>query len=179
MLLYHMIQKYTRYKILQEFFDFPTKDFHMREIARDVKLGQPSVINHLSSLKKIGFILREKKGLYPTYRANRDNEMFKLYKRTNLLLRISEIKFLDYLYDSCLPEAIVLFGSASLGEDIRDSDIDIFVASPNKNLDVGKYEKKLKRKINLFFEKDFSRLNKELKNNILNGIVLKGYLKVL
>ena len=42
-----------------------------------------------------------------------------------------------------------------------------------------KYDKKgLNRKINIFFEDNFSRLSKELKNNILNGIKLYGYLKV-
>jgi len=36
-----MLQKYSRYKILQEFFDFPRQDFQMREIARRTKFIAP------------------------------------------------------------------------------------------------------------------------------------------
>ena len=173
-----MIQKYSRYRILQEFFDSPKKDFQMREISRNTKIAQPSVINHLKGLLKEKLIIKEKKGIYPTYRANRDSEFFRTYKKLDLLLRIYSSGLLDYIYDSCQPDVIVLFGSGSRGEDIENSDIDLFVQSPEKRLNLGKYEKILNRGIALFFEEAFSRLSNELKNNILNGIVLKGYLKV-
>ena len=85
---------------------------------------------------------------------------------------------ISYIYDSCLPNVIILFGSASKGEDLDESDIDLFVLSREKKLDFTKYEKLLNREIALFFEENFSKLSPELKNNILNGIILKGYLKV-
>ncbi|SRR3989344_1349171 len=173
-----MIQKYTRYKILQEFFDFPLRDFHIREIFRRTKITQPSVINHLKSLVKEGLILKEKKGIYPTYRANRDEELFKLYKKSNIILRINQTGLIDYIHDSCYPDVIILFGSASNGDDVEGSDIDVFIQAPEKKLNLLQYEKKLNREINLLFEENFSRLSKELKNNVINGIILKGYLKV-
>lgn len=173
-----MIQEYSRYKILQEFLDFPRKSFQMREISRRTKMAQPSVINHLKSLVKENLVIKEKKGIYPAYVANRDNELFKIYKKTNLLLRMHQTNLTNYLYDSCLPDAIVIFGSASNGEDTEESDIDLFIQAKEKNLDLERYEKLFNRKITLFFEENFSRLSKELKNNILNGIILKGYLKV-
>lgn len=67
-----------------------------------------------------------------------------------------------------------MFGSASKGDDLEESDIDLFVQAPEKKIKLAKYEKLLKRKISLFFEENFSRLSKELKNNILNGNILKG-----
>src|SRR3989338_9979293 len=165
-------------RILQEFFDFPRKEFHMREISRRVKLAQPSVILHLKALLQEKYIIKEKKGIYHTFRANREFEKFKLLKKMNIVLRIQESGLLSYLYDSCLPEAIILFGSAAWGEDTEESDLDIFLACSSQNLQLEKYEKILNRKINVFFEKDISRLSAELKNNILNGVILKGYLKV-
>ena len=173
-----MIQEYTRYRILQEFLDFPLKDFHMREITRMTKITHPSMINHLNCLIKEGLIIKEKKGIYPTYKANRDDELFKLYKRLDIMLRIKQTGLADYIYDSCHPDVVILFGSGSKGEDIEDSDIDIFVQAPEKKLNLLQYEKKFNRKINLFFEENFLRLSGELKNNIINGIILKGYLKV-
>lgn len=173
-----MIQKYSRYRILQEFFDFPRKDFQMREVSRRTKITQPSVINHLKALVKEELITKEKKGIYPTFRANRENELFKLYKKSDLILKIKQIGLLDCIYDSCVPNSIILFGSASKGEDVEESDIDLFIQSTEKKLELNKYEKVLNRKIMLFFEENFSRLNAELKNNILNGIILKGYIKI-
>jgi predicted nucleotidyltransferase len=77
-----------------------------------------------------------------------------------------------------MPDAIILFGSASKGEDIKGSDIDLYVQCNEKKLELSKYEKKLNRKINLFFEKNFDKLSSELKQNIINGDKLKGFLKV-
>ena len=77
-----------------------------------------------------------------------------------------------------MPDVIILFGSASKGEDIEGSDIDLYLQCEEKKLDLEKYEKELKRKINLFFEKNFNKLSEELKSNIINGDKLKGYLRV-
>ena len=96
----------------------------------------------------------------------------------NLILKMNRTNFLDYLYDTFVPNVIILFGSASKGEDIEESDIDLFVQAKEKKIDIRKYEKLFNRKISLFFEEDFSKLNKELKNNVINGIILRGYLKV-
>jgi predicted nucleotidyltransferase len=77
-----------------------------------------------------------------------------------------------------MPDSIILFGSASKGEDLKESDIDLFVLSNKEKLDLEKFEKKINRKINIMFSSNFSSLSKELKNNIINGVILGGYLKV-
>lgn len=149
----------------------------MREISRRTKIAQPSVINHLNSLLKDRLILKEREGIYPTYRANREDEFFKTYKKMDLILKMNRTNLVSYIYDSAVPNAIILFGSAAKGEDIEGSDIDLFVQSPDKKLKLDKYEKLLNRRISVFFEENFLKLNKELKNNIINGILIKGYLK--
>src|SRR3989338_368403 len=173
-----MIQNYSRYRILQEFFDSPRKDFQMRELSRRTEIAQTSVINHLKELLKEQLIIKEKKGIYPTFKANRDDEMFKLYKKNDLLLKIRQTGLVDFIYDSCLPDAVMLFCSASKGEDLEESDIDLYVQAKEKKLNLQRYEKLLNRKITLFFKENFSELGNELKNNIINGIVITGYLKV-
>ena len=150
----------------------------MREISRLTKISGPSVINHLKALVEEGLIIRVEEGIYPSYIANRDSELFKLYKKHDLVLSISESGFLKFLKDKLFTDTIVLFGSASRGEDIEKSDIDIFVLAKEKKIDLKKYEKVLDREINLFFSQDFTKLSHELKNNILNGVKLDGYLKV-
>ncbi len=149
----------------------------MREISRNTKISQPSVINHLKALIKEELIIRENKGIYPTYIANRDNEKFKIYKKINTILRLYETKLIDYINDNCFPRVIILFGSASIGEDTEKSDIDIYVDSKTKELKLEKYEKIMKRKINILYEENFNKISEELKNNLVNGIIVKGYLK--
>jgi predicted nucleotidyltransferase len=76
-----------------------------------------------------------------------------------------------------MPKSIVLFGSYFRGEDVEDSDIDLFVESKRREMDLGKFENILKRKIQLHFSEKFKDYPPELKNSIINGIVLEGYLK--
>jgi len=175
-----MLQNYSRYRILQEFFDFPRKSFQMREISRRVKLAQPSVVNHLKVLQKDGLIVKVEGGIYPAFKANRENEDFKLLKEQNLVWRIHRCKLISLLDEKLKPNCIVLFGSASRGEDTETSDIDMFVQAEEGGgeLDLKKCEKMLNRKLKLFFEPKLGTLSKELLNNIINGEVLYGYLKI-
>ena len=173
-----MIQNYSRYKLLQEFFDFPKKDFQVRELSRRIKLAQISVTNHLNLLLKETLIIKEKKHTYPSFRANIDNELFKLLKKQNLLFRMQTSGLLDMLEKEFKPNCIILFGSASRGEDTENSDIDLFVQSNESGIKLERYEKILNRKINLLFEPNIKNLNKELLNNIINGEKMYGYLKV-
>lgn len=168
----------NRHRILQEFFTRPTAHFQMRELSRKTRIAQPSVMNHLKALMKDELIVREKHGVYPAYRANRDNPFFRLLKKQDLILRLHTAGLINYLYDTCLPDAIVLFGSASLGEDTEESDIDIFLQAKQKRLDLKRYEQHFGREISVFFEENFGKITEELKNNILNGTILRGYIKV-
>lgn len=175
--MYHMLQKYTAYRILRLFFDYPMKRFQLREICRMLKMGMPSVRNNVRKLEKYGFIRKEKKGVYESYVSSK-NDIFRLYKRNDMLLRTYESGLIDFLAEKLIPDAIILFGSASRGEDMETSDIDLFLIAKEKEIDVAKFEKRLKRKISLHFEEKVSRIPKELLNNIINGAVVYGYLKV-
>ena len=172
-----MIQKYTTYRVLQLFFDYPTKHFQLREICRLLKFGMPSVKNHVEMLEKQGFVKKEKRGVYQSYVSTR-NDLFKIYRKNDILIRIQESGLIDFLADSFVPDVIVLFGSSSRGEDIESSDIDLFLIAKEKKVDLKKFEVKLRRKINLHFEERISKVPKELLNNIINGVVVYGYLKV-
>jgi predicted nucleotidyltransferase len=177
-----MLQNYNKWKVLQVFFEQPLAEggLQLREISRIAKLAPTSVKNYLQELKKEQLIVEKKSRVqgYPTYFANRDDETFKLYKKTDLVFKVKQSGLLEYIYDSCLPNVIILFGSASKGEDIESSDVDIFLQAPEKKLGLKKYEKILNKEINIFFEEHINKLSKELKNNIINGIILKGYIKV-
>ena len=178
-----MLQKDNRYRILRIFFDDPSPKgigFQLREISRKVSIAPPSVKNYLTELKKEGLIAKVKYRIhgYPVYYANRDNDSFKFLKKLDTIMKIKESGLLEYLSETCMPDAIILFGSSASGEDLKDSDIDLFVASKDEKISLDKFEKYLNRKISILFSDSFGKLSKELKNNIINGIIFKGYFKV-
>lgn len=178
-----MLQNYNKWKVLKVFFENPVpKDagFQLREISRIASLATTSVKLYLNEMVDEGLIIRTKHRLftYPVYQANFDSMEFKLLKKIDTIITLKESGLIEYLENQCLPDVIILFGSASKGEDIMESDIDLFLVSRERKLDLLDFETKLKRNISLLFSEDFGELSNELKNNIINGVILKGYLKV-
>lgn len=176
-----MLQKANRDKVLNIFYEYPlTQGFQLREISRLIDLAPTSVKKYLAEFEKENLIIKKKHRVnnYPLYYANRDNKYFRFLKSLENLKKINESGLLTKIYDECMPGVIILFGSAAKGEDTKESDIDIYVQCKNVELNLTRFEKKLNRKVNILFNESFLELSKELKNNIINGIILKGYLKV-
>ena len=125
-----MLQKDNRYKILRIFFDDPLPEgvgFQLREIGRKVKLAPTSVKRYLNELETENLIIKAKHRIYeyPVYYTNRNNENFKFLKKLDNIMKIKESGLLDYLIESFMPDAVILFGSSAHEEDLKDSDIDL------------------------------------------------------
>ena len=173
-----MIRKSNKERILALFFDSPAKHFQLREISRLTNIGLPSAKRYAETLAKEGLVKKEKGNIFPFFTANRESREFRLLKVAYLLLALEESGLITQL-ESTYPDCIILFGSGARGEDNEKSDIDIFVQGEEQKPDTGNLEKKLKRKTNILFEPKIDALQKELVNNLANGIVLRGYLKVV
>jgi len=175
-----MLQKCSILKVARVFFHEPTKQHYLIEISRNTKLAHTSVKKYISILKEKKIITetKEKKGsrVFPLFKANLQNKEYKDYKKINNLLEIKESNLISYLIDNLMPNSIVLFGSYQKGEDIEDSDIDLFLECKEENIDISNFQ--LHRKIQLHFRDSFKKYPKELQSNIINGIVLHGYLEI-
>jgi len=176
-----MLQKCSILKVARVFFNEPTKSHYLIEISKKSGIAHTSVKQYLNELKKQSIITEnfETKGKrkFPIYKADLDSSEYRSYKMISNQLQLKESDIIKFLNDKLMPKTIVVFGSYSRGEDIEDSDIDIFIECKEENLDLSKYEKILKRRIQLHFKRDFSEYPKELKNNIMNGIILRGFLE--
>ena len=170
--------KNNTYKILELFIEFPAKDFSVRGLARNLKLSHATVLKYIVDLEKLSLIKKKEATLYPTYFANTESQKYKFYKRNGLVFKINESGLIEYLQKETLPSTVILFGSGAKATFTEKSDIDIFVEANETKLDLTKYEKKLNRKINLLFEQNINNLSKELRNNIINGVVLYGFIKI-
>lgn len=163
------------------FFTEPTKRHYLIEISRKARLAHTSVKKYLVDMKDLGMIKEasEKKGKrkFPVYTADLESVAYRKYKRVINILKLAESGLVEHLKNKLMPQSIVLFGSYAQGEDIEESDIDIFLECKKKELDLSKFEKQFNRKIELHFKEKFKEYPPELKNNIINGIVLGGYLE--
>ena len=168
----------NKLKIMELFFEKPSKNFQIRGISRLTKIAVTSVKNYLEELQKDKLVKKDKKTLYPSYVANQQNRLFRIYKQQFIIFKLYSSGLVDYLEDMLHPRCIILFGSAGRGEYNKDSDIDIFVQTSKKSINLIGFEKKLRHKISLFFEENINELSNELFNNIINGIKLSGYLKL-
>jgi len=153
------------------------RSFNARAIANNLNVSQPAVAKSLILLKKKGLIKMEKDSESGRFsiELNRDNTDIVNFKRIINLQLIYETGFVKFI-NQIFPEAtIILFGSYSFGEDTINSDIDIaIIGAKEKEIDIEDFEKKLERKIFLHFYSNLKDINKNLRENILNGILLKG-----
>ena len=176
-----MLQKSSMFRTAEVFFVNPSKEHYLMNMSRNIGLAHTSIKKNLKDLVKLGIITEhnEKKGerLFPVYKSNLDNKLFKRYKLIHNLSYILESGLVDFIEEKLMPKSIILFGSYSRGEDTETSDIDVFVECKNEELNIKIFERKLGRKIELHFKEKFTLYPKELKNNIINGIVLNGFLE--
>jgi len=172
------IFKNNTYKILELFIEHPGKDFSIRGLARELKLSHATVLKYIADLLKLNLIKKKEETLYPTFYADTENLKYKSYKKNYLVFRITKSGLVDFIQDQVLPSTIILFGSGAKATFTEKSDIDIFVEAKESKLNISKYEKKLGRKINLLFEPNVNNLSKELRNNIINGVVLYGFIRI-
>ena len=172
------IFKSSIWKVFEIFCDEPLKIHYIKEISKKINLAHTSVKLHILALESQGFLTKKKGERFFGYLANRDNPNFLFYKKIFNLIKIKESQLIDEIVNSIYPNAIILYGSYSKGEDVEESDIDLFIITKvKKEIDVKKFEAKLKRKIHIFKDNNLNKLNLDLKSEIINGDVLYGYLK--
>lgn len=175
-----MRQKNIKEKIREFFFVNPNAKIRVREIEKKLKLSLPSVIRYCAELKEEGILNTIKIGSVTFYTADKTNNNFLLEKKLYNIKSLYTSGAVEFLKKELNNPVIILFGSYSKGEDIETSDIDLYIETPSKKeIELTKFENKLNRKIQIFKHKDISEIrNRNLANNIINGIVLNNYIEV-
>ncbi|PIN74229.1 hypothetical protein COV20_01280 [Candidatus Woesearchaeota archaeon CG10_big_fil_rev_8_21_14_0_10_45_16] len=155
-------------KIREYYYEHPADAMTVRALALKLKLNRSTVQYHLQQLRKEGFI--DKNNLWVDSWSN------KLQKSHYFTLKIASSGLVQYLESELGVSAIILFGSFSKGDSVKESDIDLFVeCARQKQLELQKFERLLGHKIELFTKARIYQLPKPLLNNVVNGIKLKGY----
>ncbi len=165
-------------RILRQFFEQPAKGFQIRGLARSLRMPKTTVGYHVNALLKKGLVVKDREGVFPSFRANESSEKYRLAKRQEFLETLMDSGLMDYIEGETRPACVVLFGSFAKGEYASGSDIELFVQAAERPLDLRKYERALGHPLHLLFETDLARMSDQLVNSIANGVKLSGFLKV-
>ncbi len=166
--------------ILTFFFEKPTREWNVREIARFSKMAPTTVSKFLKLYKKQDILSYKKKKVFDLYKANMGSNSYRDLKVYYTIKKIRDSGLMNELNIFYGKPTVILFGSCSFGMDTESSDIDLLIISEKKDDFTGKkkFEKKSQKELQLLVVKDLRELkNKHLINSILNGIVLQGELQ--
>jgi len=171
--------------MIELFIEDSYSKFNVREVARLTNISPTTASTYLINAVKAGFLKKEKSRNLILFYADLESHKFKDMKIYNNIKKIRASGLVEFIENELnYPEVIVLFGSYAKGENKKDSDIDMFILSESKNkFDLNSFEKKLGTEIQIFLHnrKEFELMkveNKELINNIINGIKLSGFLEI-
>ena len=161
----------NKQKILRIFYENSEKTFTFRELSKLTKIPRSTTHRIVSGLKKEKLVDKENKAL--------NNSFFKIKKSNYFIEELFLSGLVDFLIKELNPSCIIIFGSIAKGDSIKESDVDIFVETPiSKTLDLSLFEKRIGHKIDLFVESNINNLQKNLFNNVINGIKIFGNIKI-
>ncbi len=170
--------KFTRLQqeILRFLFLYAGKSFNKRVLSKKLGVSPTAISKALENLEKEGLIIldMDKDSKTSEIKLNLENSKIAGLKRAENLKFLYESGLIDYLSEKSPGSTIILFGSYSFGEDTFNSDIDIAVIGKQRQVNLKEFEKIFERRIILQFYSDFNEIHKHLRENILNGIILKG-----
>ncbi len=166
-------------KIKEYFFDNPTARLRLRNIERELSLPFPSVVRYCKELKEENILKTVEISGIRFYTATREDE-FLLQKKLYNIRRLHDSGLIGYIREELSNPPIILFGSYSRGEDVENSDIDIYIETPStKKISLDRFTQELKREIQIMRHKSIKEIsNPKLANNVVNGITLNSFVEV-
>ncbi len=154
---------------LKPFFEDSYRDISVRQYAGMTEISPPTASKTLRELEKESLLISENKGIYIYFRANRESFMFKQLSRLYWYKTLYSLT--EKIHEMIAYKRIILFGSLTKAENTLKSDIDLYLESESREINVSDIEKKLKRKVQLHFIN--SMKNENLKKNIEQGVIIR------
>ena len=127
-----MNQKDIKGKIKRYFFLNPTTKIRVRQIERVVNVPLPSVLRYTKELEKEEILKSTEIANIRTYSANRNSKWYILEKRLFNIRQLYSSGLINMLVETFSNPTIIVFGSYIRGEDIENSDIDLYIETPSK-----------------------------------------------
>ena len=145
--------------------------FYLTQISQKTKISDSTVHQILEKQVKKGLVKKEKLGNLSLYLINQSSPEVKLKKQLRTFLTLQPLidQFKEW------SEKIILFGSASLGEDTIKSDFDLFILSNEKDQIYKIFsQSKLKDKVKLVVKNFLEYMEMKEKDKFFFEEVNKG-----
>jgi predicted nucleotidyltransferase len=159
----------------------PTRQWHFEEIVKQARVTRAVANKWLRKYCEEGLLRRIKESKrFPYFTAGSNNPAYQAKKRLYALEQLYQSGLIVQLINLKNAKVIIIFGSMAKGDWYKDSDIDIFIYGSPKGLEKEKYEKKLKKSIELHvFEskKEIKEVKTGLMSNVVNGYIIKGQIQ--
>ena len=131
--LIELFEKYVDWRVLSHFLKFPTSSFHVRELARILKVSPASVSTAVKKFESDEFLIKEEKGLTHKYKLNAEHPAIAAMKKAYGIMRVLELRPVKRFLE--VDENIIsltLVGSYVDGSYDEKSDLDFLVISPSR-----------------------------------------------
>ena len=162
---------------LKPFFEDCYRRINVREYAKIMRISPPTASKVLASYNARNILLKDTYRNYMLYYANKGSQDFIDLSRIYWRFRLKEL--ISFIEKELTNPSIILFGSLSKAEAKSDSDIDLVIFAQKKELDTRTFERKIKRKIQIFWFRSIKDVkNKELANSIIKGYVMRGQISL-
>jgi len=161
--------------ILEFFINNPYKEFYVREISKKLKISPTTISKYLKKMEKEGLLLSENKYNHLFFKAHNENLLFKQKKVHYNICMIINSGLIDYL-NKILDAEIILMDNKD-----ENYEITLLVISNKKiikEINLNDFEKRLGKLNILFYSIKEIKNNKEIINRLINGIIIKGYLRL-
>ncbi|MBD3248735.1 hypothetical protein GF336_01700 [Candidatus Woesearchaeota archaeon] len=156
----------------------PLRRWHFNEFVEKTGITKAAVNKWLKRYQKKGIIKKIKeKGQFPYYTAGKDNPSYKSKKRLYALEKLYQSGLIEELTKLKKAKTIIIFGSIIKGDWYKGSDIDIFIYGNPEKIKKYKYEKILKKDIELHIfdsRQNIEKVKTGLIKNIIDGHIVKG-----
>jgi len=176
--------EYPGFRVLVVFFDDPYREFHLREAAEIADVSPSTAKRFLDFYEANGFLIKERKANLALFRADVENDSFRLMKTALFLFKARPLT--EFMAEAYAGSSVVLYGSCARGEDGPESDVDMLIVGRRaEKMDLTRYEGVLGRRINtmVFDPQEWEEKAEEdrafYERVLVDGIVLHGTLPVV
>ncbi len=169
-------------QILELFFNEPTKHWHFKDLKASISMADNKLSAWLKRFVKQKLVKRVKpRGKMPYYVSTFESPNYQNKKRLFSLQQFYETGFLNHL-STLDAQTVIVFGSFTRWDWHSKSDIDLFIYGSDEQLELAKYQRILKRDIQLFTAKtnnDLKKMGNKFIRNIIKGDIIKGDINFL
>lgn len=177
-----MFREHAGFRVLRVFMEDAGREIHLRDVAKVSGVSPASAKRYLDLLHEENLLLRRKHANLLLYRGNLENPALRQMRVAHWTQRLVSSGLVDYLVSRLSPSSITMYGSVARGEDDAESDIDILAIARRRKVALAKFERELKREINLVVY-DWRALERRARrealfyeNLIIEGVPLHGRL---